>query len=141
MEQNLEFYHYQQALSGNYAVLKQYAQRMRAAPTPAEALLWGYLRGSRQQGLHFRRQHVMYGYIVDFICLTRWLIVELDGGIHNRPDQQAWDAQRTLKLEAKGYQVLRYPNEAVFAAPWKVTTEIVAAALARPHRPLKGDQP
>ena len=81
--------------------------------TEAEAVLWGSLRGQRIRGLNFRRQHPVLSFIVDFYCPARKLCIELDGGIHDTPDQTAKDAARTAVLEAGGYHVLRLRNEEV----------------------------
>jgi lysyl-tRNA synthetase class 2 len=56
-------------------------KRMRRAPTDAEHRLWERLR-NQQAGFKFRRQHRVGGYIVDFICVERGLVVEVDGGQH-----------------------------------------------------------
>ena len=62
--------------------LKERARSMRHEPTPAEAKLWELLRGNHL-GVKFRRQHSIDRYIVDFVCLSHKLIVELDGATSN----------------------------------------------------------
>ena len=79
---------------------------MRRQPTPSEAILWASLRRNRL-GVHFRRQHVMGAFIVDFVCLTRKLVVEVDGGIHRDPDVAFGDRRRQAALESLGLRVLR----------------------------------
>jgi very-short-patch-repair endonuclease len=87
------------------------AGELRADPTPAEAKLWAYLRILREDGIHFRRQHAVGPYIADF-CAPRYkLIIELDGSHHL--DQEEYDTGRTLFLESKGYQLLRFWNSDV----------------------------
>lgn len=66
-------------------------------------------------GYKFRRQHIIGKYIVDFICLSKSLIVEVDGGHHDSPDQQYDDSVRTDFLEGHGYKVIRFRNEDVVA--------------------------
>jgi very-short-patch-repair endonuclease len=61
--------------------------------------------------IHFRRQHAIGPYIVDFCAPRQKLIIELDGGQHL--EQQEYDAERTIYLEAKGYKVLRFWNNEV----------------------------
>ena len=101
------------AASGSkWQVLKQYGREMRKAPTPAEDALWQAVRGQKL-GVAFRRQHAIAGYIVDFVALTDKLIVELDGGIHDAPDQADYDQGRTQLLEEHGYQVIRFSNQEV----------------------------
>lgn len=87
------------------------AKQMRKNPTEAELILWQKLR-DRKLDVKFRRQHPIDNYIVDFVSLTKKLIVEIDGEIHNFQKEE--DEQRQLKLEAKlGYRVLRFSNEEV----------------------------
>jgi very-short-patch-repair endonuclease len=81
--------------------------------TPAEEVLWNALRGRRLHGLKFRRQHPLSRFILDFYCVERRLVVEVDGGVHATPDQVARDEERTLWLNAQGICVLRVKNEEV----------------------------
>ena len=87
------------------------ARQMRRLPTPAEAKLWYYLRAGRLNGLHFRRQQVIDGFIADFYCHSVGLVIELDGGVHQ--DQAEYDAERDRILEERGSRILRLPNSAV----------------------------
>ena len=87
------------------------ARQMRRLPTPAEAKLWYYLRAGRLNGLHFRRQQVIDGFIADFYCHSVGLVIELDGGVHQ--DQAEYDAERDRILEERGLRILRLPNSAV----------------------------
>jgi very-short-patch-repair endonuclease len=80
--------------------------------TDAERLLWAHLRRRQIFNCKFRRQYPLGQYIVDFVCLERRLVVELDGGQH--AEQQRYDAGRTRWLEEQGYQVLRFWNNQVF---------------------------
>ena len=64
-------------------------------------------------GEHFRRQHPVFGYIPDFICINKKLIVEIDGGYHFEGEQPEMDAERTRYLNEIGYTVLRFTNEEV----------------------------
>jgi len=105
-------YNYQTADPLLYSLLKEYAYRMRINPTEAESILWQQLRG-KALGQPFRRQHIIGPFIADFICVPRKLILEIDGGYHQLPDQQISDEERTQWLEAKGYKVIRFTNEEV----------------------------
>ena len=58
------------------------SKELRKEMTPAEKILWGQLRGRRLRGLHFRRQQVIEGFIVDFYCHAAGIVVEVDGPIH-----------------------------------------------------------
>ena len=95
----------------NSYLLLEKAKEMRANPTPAEAVLWKQLKGKKTK-LKFRQQHLINDFIVDFVCLTRKLIVEVDGKIHDY--QLEKDEARTLELEQKsGFKVIRFKNEEV----------------------------
>ena len=81
--------------------LKARARSMRHESTPAEAKMWQLLRGN-QLGVKFRRQHSIDRNIVDFVCLSHKLIVELDGAGHLEPDQADYDQGRTAYLKELG---------------------------------------
>ena len=89
------------------------ARRMRRAMTDAELKLWNELRAHRLMGLGFRRQVPIAGYIADFACPTQRLIVELDGSQHARAGAAHYDLQRTQRLEADGWTILRFWNDEV----------------------------
>ncbi|MGE6782328.1 endonuclease domain-containing protein [Ensifer adhaerens] len=89
------------------------ARRMRSAMTDAELKLWNELRAHRLMGFGFRRQVPIAGYIVDFACSTQRVIVEVDGSQHARADDTRYDLERTLRLEADGWTVLRFWNDDV----------------------------
>ncbi|MGI4874179.1 MAG: endonuclease domain-containing protein [Janthinobacterium lividum] len=103
--------------------LKERAKGMRHEPTPAEAKLWELLRGN-QLGVKFRRQHSIDPYIVDFMCFSHKLIVELDGAGHLEPDQIDYDHGRTAYLNELGYRVLRFSNEQALHLPRRVLATI-----------------
>ncbi|MBI9045263.1 MAG: endonuclease domain-containing protein [Anaerolineaceae bacterium] len=87
------------------------SRNMRANPTPAEALLWKKLRKRQLNRLKFRRQHIIQVYIVDFCCLTKRLVIEIDGPIHL--NQKDYDQEREVVIRSMGYQVIRFSNEEV----------------------------
>ncbi len=87
------------------------ARAMRKNPTEAEKKLWMVLRGKNLEGYKFRRQHPIGPYIVDFCCLKKKLVIEVDGGQHL--DQQDKDLERTLFLKSRGFHVLRFWNDEV----------------------------
>ena len=106
-----------------YGLLKNNAKRMRHGQTEAESFLWSYIRAN-QLGVHFRRQHPIGDFIADFICIDQRLIIEVDGNIHNKPEQQEWDKQRTAFLESQDYRVVRFSNEQVLHDIDKVLAHI-----------------
>ena len=79
--------------------------------TDAEKLLWQFLRDRQLGGYKFRRQHHIGPFIVDFVCLKKKLIIEVDGGQHGK--QLESDANRSDYLKERGYRVLRFWNNEV----------------------------
>ncbi len=80
--------------------------------TDAETVLWEQLRNNKL-GYKFRRQHPVEGFITDFACSARGLIVEVDGGYHSNPDQEKYDAARTKEIEQRGFIIMRFTNAEV----------------------------
>jgi len=128
----------------NSKILQSKLQRiLRNQPTDAEHRLWQYLRRRQLDGCRFRRQHPLGDYILDFACLERKLVVELDGSQH--ADDVRYDAPRTAMLEQAGFFVLRFWNNDVFGNIEGVVDVILAALADRqatpspPHPPLEGE--
>lgn len=90
--------------------------------TDAESLLWQKLRYKQLNGHQFRRQHPIGKFIADFACVESKLVIELDGGQHQ--EQVAYDAQRTVVLQAQGWRVLRFGNNDVLSHIEGVLSEI-----------------
>ena len=109
--------------------LKQRSRNLRKNQTDAEKLLWYHLRSRQMENTKFRRQHPVGGYIVDFICLEKRLIIEIDGGQHN--EQVEYDAKRTRYLESLGYNVIRFWNHDVLQKK-NVVLEYIFNILAAP---------
>jgi very-short-patch-repair endonuclease len=88
-------------------------QRARAAykSAHAEMLLWSKLRRRNIGRAKFRRQHSLYGFIIDFCCIERRLVIELDGD--SRAERTEYDAWRTEKLTQRGFRVLRFFNDEI----------------------------
>ncbi len=84
------------------------ARALRKNPTTGAKYLWRRLRARQQLGYKFRRQHVIGVYIVDFICVEKKLIIEVDGAYHQHRVEA--DRQRDLVLGSKGYTVLRFSD-------------------------------
>jgi very-short-patch-repair endonuclease len=108
---------------------------LRQEATPAEDFVWGLLRANRLKGLKFRRQHVLHGYIVDFYCHEKRLVIELDGAPHLETEKKAKDSQRDSTLEFKGYKVLRFMNEDVFHDPHAFKAAILKIPFHTPPSP------
>src|SRR5512139_2990284 len=88
----------------------QRAKELRREMTPAEKILWEELRANKL-GVHFRRQQVIAGFIVDFYCHKSALVVEVDGDIHDL--QQEEDARREKALSELGLRMVRFRNDEV----------------------------
>jgi very-short-patch-repair endonuclease len=80
--------------------------------TEAERFVWYHLRKNQFGGFRFRRQHPIGPFIVDFVCLERKLVIELDGGQHATQTEE--DARRTAWLNERGYRVYRLWNNEAF---------------------------
>jgi len=86
------------------------ARELRRDMTPAENILWQELRANKL-GVHFRRQQVIEGFIVDFYCHKVGLVIELDGDIHEEETQRESDASRDNALTELGLQIVRFRNK------------------------------
>ncbi|MBL0132129.1 MAG: DUF559 domain-containing protein [Chitinophagaceae bacterium] len=71
-------------------------------------VLWHLLRGRQLDGYKFRRQHIIGSYLAAFVCLTKKLIIEVDGLIHQIPENKNSDAERTVDLNRLGFDVIRF---------------------------------
>lgn len=94
------------------------------SPTVAESYLWELLR-NKKLGVKFRRQQIIDIYIVDFVCLSKKLVVEVDGEIHK--NRKEYDLLRTLVLNLKGYSVIRFSNDEVLMDSETVIEKICLA--------------
>ncbi len=107
-----------------YKLLKEFVLQNRSKSTEAENALWQYLRDKQLGEIKFRRQHIIDKYIADFISLENRLIVEVDGSIHQLPENKENDKQRTERLNELGYTVIRFSNNDVLHNIDAVTTKI-----------------
>ena len=108
------------------------ARALRKRMTPHEVKLWVRLRELRDQGLHFRRQAPFLGYVLDFVCFDRRLVVEVDGSQHAMGPQLAKDTVRDAHLSNAGFEVLRFWNADVDRDFDAVIDTIFMRAMARP---------
>ena len=119
------FHRNEMACPLTYNILKENAKTNRLSMTEAEKALWNRIK-DRVSGVCWRRQHIIGDYIVDFACLKSKLIIEVDGGYHSTPQQQAEDETRTAYLQRRGFQVIRFTNEEVFLNIENVLNEITS---------------
>ncbi len=113
---------------------RERARNLRRGQTEAEMFVWTQLRSRRFAGFKFRRQFPVGNYIVDFVCLERRVILELDGGQHNESNQKSYDERRDPWLQQQGFAVLRFWNSDVFTE-WEAMADGIWNVLqARPSR-------
>ena len=91
----------------------EFAKKLRQNPTPTEDILWQSLRRNQLNGLKFRRQQIIDGFIVDFYCHSSRLVIEIDGEIHQQ--QIEYDRHREDVLRARGLSIIRFTNAEVLA--------------------------
>ncbi|RMX18485.1 DUF559 domain-containing protein [Vandammella animalimorsus] len=135
---------------GEGALALTRARELRQKQTPHEQTLWRRLRAKRFDGFKFRRQQPIGHFIVDFVCFSQRLIIELDGGGH--AERQDYDARRDAWLRSQGFRVLRFWNnqlaeqpEAVLEAIWNALHDLPAPLSPTPlpqgERGLMAAQP
>jgi very-short-patch-repair endonuclease len=95
------------------AALGQHARELRRNSTDAERILWRELRAHRFAGCKFKRQQPLGRYIVDFVCLGRRIVIEVDGGQHAEAVSE--DRERDRWLNEQGFCVLRFWNNEVIS--------------------------
>jgi len=105
---------------------RHFARRLRRQATEPEDILWSLLRNRRLDGLKFRRQVPLLGYTLDFVCIDRRLIVEVDGRQHGW--KADYDAERTAEIERFGFTVIRFRNAEIIDDRDAVLAAIRAAA-------------
>ena len=93
---------------------QQKSIELRKNMTDAEQKLWSHIRKKQLNGYKFRRQQPIGPFVVDFVCLPKKLILEIDGGQHNSEECIKTDNQRTIYLESKGFTILRFWNNEIF---------------------------
>ncbi len=104
------------------------AEQMRQEMTPSEKRLWERLRANRLNGLAFRRQQVIGGFIADFYCRAARLIIECDGHVH--ATQAEYDRERDQMIGAYNLRVLRVTNDQIIYNLPAVLADIIQAAGA-----------
>jgi very-short-patch-repair endonuclease len=82
----------------------QRAKELRREMTPAEKILWEELQANKQ-GVHFRRQQIIQGFIVDFYCHRAGLVIEVDGDVHDLQEEE--DERREKVFSAMGLRIVR----------------------------------
>jgi very-short-patch-repair endonuclease len=112
--------------------MNRHARALRKNMTEVERLLWRKLRNRQLHRCKFRRQHSIGPLIVDFVCLEKNLVIEVDGGQHAKNSEA--DVKHTEYLNEKGYRVLRFSNNEVLQQTESVL--IVILSCLRKDAPL-----
>ena len=113
---------------------KRNADILRRRMTEPEKRLWMLLRKRLpQEGRHFRRQVALGSYVVDFVCFSAHLVIEVDGNQHGHDAAARYDAQRSAWLEAQGFCVLRFTNRQVMTDADMVVDTVFAALTNNPE--------
>ena len=121
------------------------AKQLRQNQTPQEQKLWNIIRNHKFHNLKFKRQQPIGEYIVDFLCKDIKLIIEIDGGQHNTPENILADDKRTQFLQSKGYSVIRFWNneidnnlEGVYLELEKIYQKVTKEPSPQPLFPWRG---
>jgi len=122
---------FETARKSTYPLLKELEQERKRQTTEAEQILWENLKGKQLKGFKFRRQHIIDQFVVDFVCLSKNLVIEVDGKYHNKPEIQNADKERTAILNSLGFQVIRFTNEYVIG-DLDTTLDSILSALQNP---------
>ncbi len=94
---------------------KSKRRQLRRNQTPAEGLVWRFLRNRRTKNFKFRRQYSVDKFVIDFYSPELKLAVEIDGEVHDLPAQKEHDIARQSYLESFGIKFIRIRNEELFA--------------------------
>jgi len=108
-------------------LVRELAKALRKRMTDAERRLWRYLRNRELGGWKFRRQYPVGPYIIDFICVEKNLVIEVDGGKH--AENEELDIQRSEYLNKMGYRVFRFWNNQVLQETEAVLEMILAILM------------
>ncbi len=108
------------------------ASDLRSHMTDAEVRMWQALKQRQVEGAKFSRQITIAGYICDFVCRERKLVIEVDGGQHGGAD----DETRDRRLAANGYRVLHFWNTDVLTNIEGCINMIGVALREHPPLPL-----
>ena len=139
-EQHSHFHAYMTDTKRWSKTLRGYSRANRSKATEAENALWQLVRGNKL-GPRFRRQHAIERYIVDFICLPAWLVVEVDGEYHFEAELAEYDGGRTYDLQQLGFHIIRFTNDEVLQHPAYVLNLISTHLLNHLPNPESSGSP
>ena len=122
-----------------YSKLKEFSLIHRKEPTMAETILWEKLR-NKKEGYAFRRQHIIGQFIADFVCLSKGVVIEVDGNYHQLPDMKFTDKERTIALNKLGFDVLRFNNDEILYNSENVLKQIHSHLSKLPDKDIDGEE-
>ena len=131
---------YMTARPSTYSLMKDLQKEKKQQTTQAEQILWEQLK-TKKLDVKFRRQHIIDEFIVDFVALSKKLIIEVDGKYHNTKEQKEADELRTQILNEFGYKVLRFTNEEVIGNIDAVLDKIMRQLESLPLGEVGGATP
>jgi len=99
-------------------------RKLRKAETYVENIMWMHFRNRQILGYKFRRQYSVDHFVIDFYCPELKLAVEIDGDVHEIPEQKNYDKARQKYLEAFGIKFVRIKNEEFLGNPNKAFSKI-----------------
>ena len=142
VEEDREMYgrHYQTAYPGLYMRLRELAREARKNQTVGEMAFWNLTSSDELKPFKFRRQHIIDIFIADFISFSHKLIVEIDGGYHQRVDMQLSDAERSALINQNGFTVIRFTNEEVLKSGNQVIAKLLAFAAEKSDEVKEGSE-
>jgi len=108
----------------NKTELKVRRRELRKNQTLAEKIMWTHLRNRQLLGFKFRRQYSVDNFVIDFYCPKLKLAIELDGNIHDLPEQKEYDKKRQMHIETYGISFIRISNEEYLGNPNKAFDRI-----------------
>ncbi len=114
-----------------YEKLKEVVLTHRNKPRNVELIIWEFLKSKQLEDYKFCRQHIIGKYIVDFVCPSKMLVVEIDGLIHQLPENKESDEIRTQWLNEQGFEVIRFTNDEVVNDVEKVLEKILVRLKER----------
>jgi len=119
--------------ASTWKTLKPFARENRNEQTAAEKLLWANLKNRNISDCKFRRQHSIGSYIVDFVCIEKKLVIEIDGDYHLDEEQKKYDQLRTEFLNDSGFTEIRFSNEDI--------QKNISTSLSKIREYLREDHP
>ena len=131
---------YETARPLTYKLMRELQKNRKQPTTEAEQILWEQLK-TKKLDIKFRRQHIVDEFIVDFICIEKRLIIEVDGKYHTTKEEIEADELRTTILQELGFKVIRFANEEVLENTDKTIIKITQDLESRTSVEVEGASP